>query len=792
MTKRLLLLTLSVCFHVILQAQMNISLIGQLSFPASRGDVSDIWGYVDGNGNEYALVGLENGTSIVDISTPSSPVEVFYSPGASSIWRDLKVWNQHVYITNETGNGLKIIDMSSLPGAITSGDVYQFTGSTYPFTSAHDIYIDENGFAYIMGADNGVGGAIILDLNTNPKVPVEVGRYNDFYIHDGMARGDTLWAGCVNDGFFAVIDVSNKANPVTMATQNTPSFFTHNCWISDDGHTLFTTDEVSNAFITSYDVSNLANIQELDRIQSSPGNQVIPHNTFVKGNFVVTSYYRDGVTIHDVSNPSNMVEVGHYDTSPAFSGNGFNGCWGVYPYLPSGLLIASDIENGLFVLGPTYTPASYLEGNVTDTITTNPISGVQVDIVSTSVSTTTNILGNYQTGIAAAGTYNITFSKLGYKTKTIQNVVLTAGNTTTLNVELYPLVPFTLQGQVIESGTSNPIANAQVRIVGNSYDNTVQTNASGNFTVSNFIEGNYDMYIGKWGYEQLCLSNENLNLAGNPHVYQLNTGYYDDFTLDQGWTVSGNASAGSWEKGEPVGTMYTTLESNPDVDVQTDCMDEAFVTGNGGGNAGDDDVDGGQTVLTSPVFDLSGYVDPYIHFDRWFFNDGGFGTPNDSLVIELSNGVTSVVLDYAIYNDPDISAWANKSVQLTSVITLTSTMQLVVRAMDNPMGHLVEAGFDKFFVVDSVTTDVAEETGNRLDEVAIYPNPFNQVLNIRLGSAMEQVHVEVYEITGKLIDAKAFKNTGNIQWQNNYQPGIYFIKVTGNGSVLKTQKIVKL
>ena len=75
-------------------AQLNLDLVGQLPY-SGHGDVNDIWGYVDAAGNEYALVGLQDGTSIVDISDPANPVEVFFSGGANSIWRDLKVWNNH-------------------------------------------------------------------------------------------------------------------------------------------------------------------------------------------------------------------------------------------------------------------------------------------------------------------------------------------------------------------------------------------------------------------------------------------------------------------------------------------------------------------------------------------------------------------------------------------------------------------------------------------------------------------------------------------------------------------------
>ena len=73
----------------------------------------------------------------------------------------------------------------------------------------------------------------------------------------------------------------------------------------------------------------------------------------VVGDFLVTAYYRDGVIITDAHYPDNMIKTGNYDTSP-LSGDGFNGCWGSWPYLPSGNIIASDMEEGLFILGPTY------------------------------------------------------------------------------------------------------------------------------------------------------------------------------------------------------------------------------------------------------------------------------------------------------------------------------------------------------------------------------------------------------------------------------------------------------
>ena len=128
----------------------------------------------------------------------------------------------------------------------------------------------------------------------------------------------------------------------------------------------------------------------------------------------------------------------------------------------------------------------------------------------------------------------------------------------------------------------------------------------------------------------------------------------------------------------------------------------------------DDDLDDGETILTSPVFDLSGYSNPYLCFDRWFFNAGGTGPPNDSLIIELMNGTTVVQVDVAIESDPDASSWASKTIQISSVITPTNTMQLRVRTMDDSPDHIVEAGFDKFQVKDSVVVEVEENKLNFL------------------------------------------------------------------------------
>ncbi|MBK9335727.1 MAG: carboxypeptidase regulatory-like domain-containing protein [Lewinellaceae bacterium] len=235
--------------------------------------------------------------------------------------------------------------------------------------------------------------------------------------------------------------MANKTSPVLLGTQNTPGNFTHNTWKS--GNALFTTDEISNSFLTSYDVTDPTDIKELDRLRITPGSGSIVHNTHVTDNYAVTSWYKDGFSIIDVSRPANIVETGRYDTYPNGAGNGFEGCWGVYPYFPSGTIVASNIraqgtnDGEMWVLTPTYTRGCYLEGTVTDSVTGNPIPGAAVLILSNGLSENTNNFGEYRMAQLQGGTVDVSISYPGYVTKVL-SVALSNGVLTLLNVQLAP------------------------------------------------------------------------------------------------------------------------------------------------------------------------------------------------------------------------------------------------------------------------------------------------------------------------------------------------------------------
>ncbi|MDZ7878086.1 MAG: choice-of-anchor B family protein [Saprospiraceae bacterium] len=462
LTKTLLILSLlwlTYSVNAQFSPTVNITFRSKLAF--SMGG-ANICGYAK-NGREYALVGNYQGMAIVDVTNPTMPVLFQQVTGLPSAWREIKVYQDYAYVTTEADNsGLQIVDLTALGLATpmpTTTTTYRGDGALTNLRRIHALHIDEaKGFAYLFGGisefttaagtELSDGIALVLDLKPDPLNPHYVGKSlksftpsNHNYIHDGYVRGDTLYSGNIYGGFFTITDFRDKTNPININTQRTPTTFNHNSWLSDDSKTLFTTDENQGSYLGAYDVSNPRDIKLLDKIRTIAGNNAIVHNTHIINDFAVTSWYTEGVTIVDAHRPQNLVQVGQYDTYGG-SGTGFAGCWGVYPYLPSGNLITSNYTDTMFVLTPQYVRACYLEGTVTSSTTGLTLSGVLVKINSTDMDkkAESNGQGIYRTGQVTAETVSATYSKDGYISKTLTGIVLNNGVVTLQNVVLDPII----------------------------------------------------------------------------------------------------------------------------------------------------------------------------------------------------------------------------------------------------------------------------------------------------------------------------------------------------------------
>jgi choice-of-anchor B domain-containing protein len=782
--KKLLTIGFLLLFYTQSFSQLNVSLRSNLPYNYV---LSNIGGYVDSSGNEYALVGTFTGLSIVDVTNPTNPVVKFNIAGANSDWREVKTWQNYAYVTTEgCCNGLQILDLGYLPDSVPL-KYYRGDGAiNNQINTIHALHID-NGFCYLYGSDIFNGTALILDL-ADPWNPSYQGHTPGTYIHDGYVRNDTLYGCHINDGYFSVIDVTNKANPTIVTTQNTPSLFTHNSWLNDAGNVLFTTDEVNDSYLAAYDISDVNNITELGRIQVTPGSGSIIHNTHTLNDFEIVSWYKDGIAIIDVSRPNNMIVVGTYDTYPQGSGNGFNGCWGVYPYLPSGNLVCSDIDNGLFVLTPTYVRGCYLEGTVSDSISGIPINNAKIQILNTTINKQSKLTGEYKTGTAAAGVYDIQVSKAGYITKTFYGVNLSNGIVTNLDVQLASFTTVAATGTVTNAVTGAPIANAIVHFSNTLYDVTGTTNAAGQYTIAGFYPDSYTVTVGKWGFQTICLSSQ---VDATPLSYSLSPGYYDDFSLDFGWTVSG-PSPNAWERGIPIQTNNQNAIANPGIDIFGDCGEQCYITDNGGDGPWDNDVDQGATILTSPVFDLSNNSNASLSYNRWFYN-GGFsnGPPDDTLSIYLTNGSSTVLLERTYAGQPNQSTWLNQSYQIGSLIPLTASMRLILNISDpGPTFNIVEGGLDNF-VISNLTGVPSTEAP--IASISAHPNPFanNTQVNVvnNLGGKSTLL---VYDALGKVVEKRQLEGVNNnLTLGMELKSGIYTLQLISSNGNSNTMKLVK-
>ena len=180
-------------------------------------------------------------------------------------------------------------------------------------------------------------------------------------------------------------------------------------------------------------------------------------------------------------------------------------------------------------------------------------------------------------------------------------------------------------------------------------------------------------------------------------VGQFENSFYDDFEGNMGWIISGDVigrNNGRWERGEPNGDGSL---GEPAVDA--DGSGSCFQTGNG--NPGSNtDVDDGQTILNSPIFDLSSSPESFISYNRWFDNTGAGngGSPNeDVFTVQVSNnaGIDWTTVEIV---GPDSSesegGWFDVSFRVADYVTPTNAVLLRFIAEDAGDPSVVEAAVD--------------------------------------------------------------------------------------------------
>ncbi|WP_371376827.1 choice-of-anchor B family protein [Thalassotalea aquiviva] len=371
----------------------QLDLVGHLplnAFSTNPREANDIWGYIDLNSfREYAIIGLNNGIGIVDVTSPSAPVVIDTIASNDTIWRDIKVyqrynftlhqWQSYAYITADDSDvGLLILDLTNLPNRVV------VAAQDKTDLSAHNVYLsnvdystgvaltNKKPYLHIAGSSTNGGGfnSYRLDQPTNPVSVYQPPINQKNYTHDASSMvitDERKDSQCVNgtdhcevmfdfnESDFHLWDKTLNEQPEKLSTTTYPnSSYVHSGWYTEDKMLMLVHDELDeqeyglNTTLRLFDITDLTSPMLLSTWTGD--TRAIDHNGYVRGNRYYMSNYERGITVIDLSVPTAPREVGFFDTYPISNNPSFNGAWGVYPFLPSGYILASDVNSGLYIL----------------------------------------------------------------------------------------------------------------------------------------------------------------------------------------------------------------------------------------------------------------------------------------------------------------------------------------------------------------------------------------------------------------------------------------------------------
>lgn len=356
---------------------MGISLESLLAPESMEGTMgNDLWGWTDSEtGREYALMGLSNGTAFVDVSDPRKPSFLGRLPTetVASLWRDIKVYRNHAYIVADGAgaHGMQVFNLTRLRGL--SGSAEFSPDVVYDgFEHSHNLAInEETGFAFAVSTDTCSRGLHIMNIQT-PNNPMFAGCHDSATTHDTQCvvyRGpdaehrDREICFSSNEDHVEVANVTDKSAPVTLSTSTYPQLaYVHQGWLTEDHRYFLLGDELDETNLglsTRTHVFDVSDLEAPEHLYAHDlGTRATDHNLYVRGNRIFAANYSTGLRVLEFGDlaEEEIEEIAWFDTYPDNDGPALDGAWSVYPYLPSGTILVSDIRRGLFVLSMEDTP----------------------------------------------------------------------------------------------------------------------------------------------------------------------------------------------------------------------------------------------------------------------------------------------------------------------------------------------------------------------------------------------------------------------------------------------------
>ncbi len=840
-------------------ASAQITSSRNLTFHANKNDSAQVsgysysscWGYVHGDGREYAVIGTRRGTLIYNVTDVNNVYWVGFIPGKTSTWREMKSYRNWIYVTTEAYSsgspwdaavpvGLQIIRMTDPEHPVLAAT---YAGT---FNRSHSVSIDTTRALLICNGTNlytppssqQKRGLRVLSL-VNPEAPSEVGLwpstgYNDAnYVHDCVPVGNRIFASSVYAGTERVLDFTNPAAITEIASWTYPNaFYTHNAWPDSSGNYLYVTDEQNGQTLRVFDISSLGSPDIAYELTSNPNS--IVHNAHVKGHELYLANYTEGTRVLDISDPAHPAEFAFSDSYPGPSG-GYSGVWGVYPYFPSGTVISSDMQTGLYVYRPVR-DYGIVRVRVTDAGNSQPISGVTVHLTSQGDSLTTTADG-VVVFAPSPGNHTVEVRRFGYHTATA-GTALAAGERDTIELAMVQRPLATYDGTVRDAATSNPLFESHVTLAYTPL--TQHTDVNGEFSFTGVVSDRHLVQVQASGHIPISFEREiNADITPSQDIELLAAPTWETFEGVGSWLVGAlgdAATSGIWVRTDPLGTglpgphvhngdhligrgtgpegikplpqlFHGSEESggtypgevqpeNDHTPLGTTC----WVTGQGTTPESIDeaDVDGGTTTLTSPAFNLTSMSDPVIGYWRWFYGDGGL---DDYLNLEISpnNGTNwyPVKQVTGVQNE-----WVEEAIHVAQYIAPSTQTKIRFIAHDGVGApSVVEVAIDDVILYDGATPAVGVGPGAAPARLAFrtpWPNPARGEVRLTLAlPAAGRADVEVVDLAGRRIATlhRGVAPAGSLalRWDGRDESGslapagVYYARARTAGGVAETR-----
>ena len=349
----------------------GIALDSRVTLDTMEGTVgNDIWGWADPDtGREYALMGMTNGAGFVDVTNPQGPVYLGRLPTETreSVWRDIKVYRDHAYIVADGAgaHGMQVFDLKRLRNA--SGTQEFSEDALYDgFENSHNLAVNEaTGFVYAVATNTCGGGLHMINIKT-PNNPLFAGCHDTVHTHDTQCvvyngpdadyRSREICFSS-NEDHVEVVDVTDKSAPLTLSsTKYSQLAYVHQGWLTEDHRYFLLGDELDEQ---NYNLPTRTHVFDVSDLEAPShlyahalDTQATDHNLYVRGNRVYEANYTTGLRVLEFGDLAarDIREIAFFDTFPEDDSVKLSGAWSVYPFLPSGTIIVSDIQNGLFVL----------------------------------------------------------------------------------------------------------------------------------------------------------------------------------------------------------------------------------------------------------------------------------------------------------------------------------------------------------------------------------------------------------------------------------------------------------